>query len=146
MAKAGITIKLEGFEGLLNDIEAAGRSMESAVESCLKENAQTVDKELRTQLKNVSESDLAAKMPAPIIEREGNQVSAFVGFHKGAYNPKNPSDGYKALFLNYGTPYRKKHGQESARGFITKAKQNSVKVIRRQQKQTLTKILARLKK
>lgn len=146
MPKSGINIKLEGFEEILKDIEAAGRSIDSAVESCVRQSAQTVDKELRAQLKQTTESDLADRMPQPTIEREGNRITAFVGFKKGAYNPKNPSDGYRAMFLNYGTPHRQKHGQEAARGFITKAKKTSARIVKKQQKEALNKILSRLKK
>lgn len=142
--KAGITLKLEGFEELLQDIEAAGRSMDSAVESCIKQSAKTVDTELRAQLSKASQSGLALRMPQPKVEKEANTVSAFVGFEKGTYNPNNLSDGYKALFLNYGTPHRSKHGHEKARNFISKAKKKATPKIKREQEATLKKILERL--
>lgn len=142
--KAGITLKLEGFEELLQDIEAAGRSMDSAVESCIKQSAKTVDTELRAQLSKASQSGLASRMPQPKVEKEANTVSAFVGFEKGTYNPNNLSDGYKALFLNYGTPHRSKHGHEKARNFISKAKKKATPKIKKEQEATLKKILERL--
>lgn len=142
--KAGITLKLEGFEELLQDIEAAGRSMDSAVESCIKQSAKAVDTELRAQLSKASQSGLASRMPQPKVEKEANTVSAFVGFEKGTYNPNNLSDGYKALFLNYGTPHRSKHGHEKARNFISKAKKKATPKIKKEQEATLKKILERL--
>lgn len=146
MAKSGITLKLEGFEELLKDIEVAGKNATSAVESCMKQSAQTMDSALRNELRNATESGLADKMPKPNVETEGNTVRAYVGFKMDSYNPANPSDAYKAVFLNYGTPHRKKHGKEQARGFIKKAKSKANKTIKKQQEETLKKILERLKR
>lgn len=143
--KAGITLKLEGFDELLQDIEKAGRSMDSAVDSCMRQSAKTMDTELRAQLSQATHSGLASKMPPPQIKKEGNTITAYVGFEKGTYNEDNPSDGYKALFLNYGTPHRSKHGHEKARGFIKKAKKKATPQIKKQQEETLKKILKRLK-
>lgn len=146
MAKSGITLKFEGFEELLKDIESAGRSMNSAVDSCMKQSAQIAEKELKTQMRKAQVPDnLTNAMPPPEIEWDGNQCVAKVGYKKGAYDPNNPSDAYKVIFLNYGTPHRKKHGHVKARGFIDKAKKNAFRQIKKEQKATLEKILERLK-
>lgn len=141
-----IKLKLEGFEELLKDIEKAGRDMNSAVESCIRQSAQTMQSELQSEMgKSGVESSLIEKMPAPRFEIVGNHIAARVGYDKGAYDPSNPSDGYKVVFLNYGTPHRKKHGKVPAMGFIDRAKKNASKTIKKQQKETLEKILERLK-
>lgn len=146
MAKSGITLKFEGFEELLKDIEAAGRTMNSAVDSCMKQSAQIAEKELKTQMRKTQVPDkLTNAMPPPEIEWDGNQCFARVGYKKGAYDPKNPSDAYKVIFLNYGTPHRQKYGHVKARGFIDKAKKNAFRQIKKEQKATLEKILERLK-
>jgi HK97 gp10 family phage protein len=141
-----IKLKLEGFDDLLQQIEAAGRTADSAAESAVKASAQVMQAELKTALSGATSSGLAQKLPAPEIKKEGNTVSASVGFQSTAYNPRNPSDYHKAIFLNYGTPTRKKHGKEAARGFVVKAKRRARPKIKKVQKEALEKILARLKK
>lgn len=146
MAKSGITLKFEGFEELLKEIESSGRSINSAVDSCMKQSAQIAEKELKTQMRKSHVPDnLTNAMPPPEIEWDGNQCAAKVGYKKGAYDPENPSDAYKVVFLNYGTPHRKKYGHVEARGFIGKAKKKASPQIKRAQKETLEKILERLK-
>lgn len=141
-----IKLKLDGFDELLEQIEAAGRSADSAAESAIKASAQVMQSELKSALSVATDSGLAGRLPAPKIEHSGNEVSASVGFESTAYNPRNPSDYHKAIFLNYGTPTRKQHGQEAARGFVTKAKRRARPKIKKVQKEALEKILARLKK
>ena len=141
-----IKIKLEGFDELLQQIEAAGRAADSAAESAVKAGAQVMQQELKSALNAATESGLANRLPVPEIKKSGNQVSASVGFQSTPYNPNNPSDYHKAIFLNYGTPTRKLHGQEKARGFITKAKRRARPKIKKVQKEALEKILARLQR
>lgn len=142
-----IKLKIEGFEDLLKEIEAAGGSINAACDSAIRQSAQTMQNELKSQMQSAGvDSGLVNAMPPPEIKVSGNRFTARVGYKKGAYNPENPSDGYKVVFLNYGTPNRKKHGQIKARGFIQKAKRRVRPQIKKQQEETLKKILARLKK
>lgn len=146
MARTGITLKIDGFEKLLKDIEAAGGSINSAAESCLRQSAQIVQTDMKNAMRSKDiDSGIISRMPQPKIEVVGNLYSAEVGYDKGNYNPKNLSDGYKALFLNVGTPHRKKHGKETARGYITLAKETSKKKLKKAQQKALEKILSRLK-
>lgn len=146
MAKSGITVKLEGFEELYKQIEKANGSMNKAAESCIKQSAQIVQSELKTQMQSAGvPSDLIGRMPSPTITAEGNTYTAHVGYEKGEYNEKKPSDGYKVVFLNYGTPHRRKHGKIVARGFIQKAKKKSAPKVKKAQKEVLEKIIGRLK-
>ncbi len=137
-----IKLKLDGFDKLLSKIQNAGGSIDSAATTCLKNSASIMESELKTQMSNAGvDSGLINSMPAPQIEQDGNRITARVGYKKGAYNPQDPSDGYKVVFLNYGTPNRSKHGKVKARGFIAKAKKNAKKQIKKQQEQTLNEIL-----
>ena len=141
-----IKLKLEGFDELLKDIERAGGSIDSATETCLKNSAAIMEAELKTQMSNTGvDSGLINRMPAPEIERDGNRHTARVGYKKGAYNPRDISDGYKAVFINFGTPRRSKHGKVRARGFIAKAKKKASPQIKKQQQKTLDEILKGLK-
>lgn len=141
-----IRLKLDGFSDLLKEIEKAGGKSESAAVTCMQKSAQIMDDELKTQMRNSDvPKDLIDQMPAPIIENDHGLITARVGYKKGTYDPNNLSDGYKVVFLNYGTPYRKKHGKMRSLGFIQKAKSRAKRKITAEQEKTLNDILKGLK-
>ena len=92
------------------------------------------------------DGNLISSMPPPQISVDGNRHGAAVGYKKGDFDPRNPSDGYKVVFLNYGTPHRTMHGKVAARGFIEKAKKKARPRIKQQQQATFDEILGGLKK
>lgn len=147
-----IKLKIEGFENILKDIENAGGSINGACSSAIKQSAQIMQSELKSQMKSANvPNHLINEMPPPVIEENGNRVSAKVGYEKGNYDPKNISSGYKVVFLNYGTPNRSKHGkiEEGGKinlGFIQRAKRKAKPKIKKVQKDVFDKILSRLKK
>lgn len=144
---ARFELKLEGFEELFAKIEKAGGSVNRAAESCLRESAQVMQAELQSQMQAAGvDSGLIARMPSPTIKVNGNVYRAEVGYKKGSYDPKDPSDGYKVVFLNYGTPHRTKHGKVAARGFIQKAKNKARPKIKKAQQETLDEILGKVSK
>lgn len=140
-----IKLKLSGFDELFDLIRMARGDADKAAEQCLKESAQVMHNELTAQMqKSGVDSDLIARMPLPEIEKNGNVMIARVGYKKGTYNPDNLSDGYKVVFLNYGTPKRSKHGKIEAMGFIDKAQRKAKGKIKKMQKETLEKIIGEL--
>lgn len=139
--KSYIQLNIEGFDELLKKIEQAGGSINGAVDKCMKQSAQFQKKELKTQMqKKKITTSLINRMPDPEIEWNGNTCTARVGYKKGAYNPKDLSDGYEAIFINYGTP------RISPRNFIQAAKNKARPQIKKLQEQTLNEILEDLKK
>lgn len=142
-----IKIKLEGFDEMLAEIEKAGGTIDGAAKKCLQNSADIMHDELKAQMQKANvDGGLINRMPPPEIETEGNRVTARVGYRKGAYDPENPSDGYKVVFANYGTPHRSAHGKQPAKGFIQKAKKKARARIKKAQAETLEKILGELKK
>ena len=140
-------LQLKGFDDLLEQIQKAGGSIDAAADSCLRQSAQIMQSELKAQMQAAGvDSGLINAMPPPQIEVKDNRYSAAVGYKKGIFDPNNPSDGYKVVFLNYGTPRRTMRGKVAARGFIKKAKDKARPQIKRQQQATLEKILGRLNK
>lgn len=139
--KSFISLQLTGFDELLKKIEDAGGSINGAVDSCMKQSAQIQQKELKAQMRkaNVKET-LVNRMPPPEIKWNGNACVARVGYPKGDYDPNKLTDGYKAVFINYGTP------RISPREFIKKAQNQAKKQIKQSQEETLNKILGRLQK
>ena len=147
MAQSGIKIKLEGFDDILAKIQKAGGTIDKAAKTCIEKSADIMQAELKEQMQSVNVSArLINAMAPPKISVEGNRCTAAVGYEKGDYDPRNPSDGYKVVFLNYGTPKRTKHGKVKARGFIQSAKKNARPKIKKQQEETLNDILKELKK
>lgn len=144
-----IRLKLEGFEEMLKKIEKAEGSADRATEECLRKSAVIMENELKAQMQAADENNamsrLIARMPSYSIEKNYGRITARVGYKKGAYDPDNPSDGYKVVFLNYGTPHRSVHGKVAARGFIQKAKSRAKPKMYKVQKQTLDDILRGLK-
>lgn len=139
--KSFIALNLVGFDELLKSIETAGGSVNSAVDSCMRQSAQIQQKELKAQMrKKKVDGGLINRMPQPEIKWDGNACITRVGYTKGDYNPENLSDGYKAVFLNYGTP------RVSPRAFIKAAQNKAKPEIKKAQEETLNKILGRLQK
>lgn len=141
--KSYIQLNLEGFDDLLKKIEDAGGSINGAVDSCMKQSAQIQRDELQKAMRSAKpkpvDGGLINRMPQPTVEWNGNTCTARVGYKKGSYDPKNLSDGYKAVFINYGTP------RIEPRNFIDKAKKKAKKPIKAAQEEALNKILERLK-
>lgn len=140
-----IKLKLDGFDDILSQIEKAGGSIDTAAKECLNESAQIMHNELKKQMQASGvDNGLISRMPAPEVEKDGNRYTARVGYKKGAYDPRNPSDGYEVVFINFGTPKRSKHGKIKARGFIKKAKDKARPRIKKAQDETLKRILGGL--
>lgn len=137
-----IRLQLDGFDDLFKQIEKAGGTIDKAAKECLETSADIMQSELKAQMQAAGvDKGLISRMPPPEVEASGNRYAARVGYKKGAYDPRNPSDGYEVIFINYGTPKRSKHGKIKARGFIKKAKDKARPRIKKAQKETLDKIL-----
>ena len=94
-------LQLKGFDELFEQIKKAGGTVDAAADSCLRQSAQIMQAELKAQMQSAGvESDLINAMPPPKVEVDGNKYRAEVGYKKGDYDPANPSDGYKVVFLN----------------------------------------------
>ena len=140
MPKSYISVQLNGFDELLKKIEAAGGTINGAVDTCMKKSAKIQQEQLQAQMhKSKVATDLINRMPQPEIRWDGNTCIARVGYKKGEYNPKDLSDGYEAVFINYGTPRIK------PRGFIRAAQNKARPQIKKQQEETLNEILRGLK-
>lgn len=140
-------LQLKGFEELSEQIQKAGGSVDRAAESCVRQSAQIMEAELKAQMQVAGvESDLINSMPPPQITVDGNRYSAAVGYKKGNFDPNDPSDAHKVVFLNYGTPNRTMHGKVAARGFIQAAKKKARPRIKKAQRETYEGILGKVNK
>lgn len=145
MSKASV-LEIKGFEKLLEKVQQAEGNIDKVTTMIANESVDII----YSDLKNAAE---AAGVPSSVVNEitkekatwHGNVCSAGVGWKLGSFNPDNPSQGYKAIFLNYGTPRRSKHGQIQGRFFITRAKGTSRKKVKKVQQKALEEITGDLK-
>ncbi len=150
MARKSI-LQFDGFEELLEEIKAADGDTERVIKAAAESGAQAYKQALNAECR-------ASGVPSDVIQEIEKTVtagkdyaSARVGWKMGGYNPENPSAGYKAVFLNYGTPRRTtktgaNRGKVTKKGFIANAKRKARSKIKKAQKEALENILSRLKK
>lgn len=164
MAKSRAIVTLQGFTELLEEIQKAGGSIDSATEKAVIESENVIEQSLKSAC---SSAGVPASISGAIdkeLHKNGNVYSGSVGWTLGAYDPRNPSTGYKAVFLNYGTARRmaktgRRHlingkwvtlhesrGAIAPRGFIEAGKRQSKAKVKAIQKQTFEEILKGLKK
>ena len=161
-----LKLTLKGFDDLLEQINESGGEIRTATEKALKSSANLLTNEIRSGAaqRNVPTTDLINPTP----KWNGNRCSVEVGFTLGAYDSKNPSSGYLALFKEYGAPagggvrtvkepgivarvdgdfktLDKSRGSVSANPFIRPALEQNQKAIRKQQEAALNEILKGLK-
>lgn len=130
----GVKMKIVGFEEALKALERAGKDIDKEAAKAVKESAKVMEQELKASAQN-------AHVPEELIADIGSETRyeagvyiARVGWKLGSYDPKNPSNGYKAMFLNYGTKLRttkkgSSRGQLIKKNFIDKAKRKANKRI-----------------
>lgn len=141
-----IKLKLDGFDELIKEIEKASGNVDRETKKCMEKGADILQDEMKTKMQNAGvDNGLISRMPSPVVETDYGRFTARVGYKKGEYNPRNLSDGYKAVFINYGTPRRTNHGKVKARGFIDKAKSAARRKIQREMEKTRDNILRGLK-
>lgn len=147
MAKSSNKVlKLQGFDYLLDEIQRAGGNINNAVDKAVKAGAAELEAELRAQCAAADVPDSITNEIRTKHTRSGNLYKCQVGWEMGEYTPDNLTAGYKALFLNYGTPHRTKHGKIKARGFITAAKKKARRKVKLAQAQALDEIIRGLGK
>lgn len=141
MAKSSSILKLQGFDDMLADIAKAGGKIDRAVETACKAGAAELESRLLAECAADGVPDSVTREIRTNYQSAGNMHKVQCGWEMGEYNPDNLSAGYKALFLNYGTPHRRKHGKVKARGFITRAKRGARAKVKRAQADALDQIL-----
>ena len=134
-----IKLTFKGFDEMMERIEKAGGDIAATTEKAMREAAQVQQAELRSKMSSSGvTSRLISRMPEPRIEWSGNRCSVVVGYPVGSYDPKNLTDGYKAIFLNYGTP------RVAPRNFVTPAKKAAAPAIKKAIQAALEEIMKEL--
>lgn len=140
MAKKSGILDLSGFDTILKKIEDAGGSIDKSVDACMTKAGDILfDEQKSAMQKKKVAKDLITRMEKPSFSKNFNYSKVVVGYEKGLYDPKNLSDGYKAVFINYGTP------RISPRKFIELAKKKAKPQVNKAAQETFNEILKGLK-
>ena len=151
-AKTGVAVSVN-FDSLLTKIKKAGGDIEAATWDAARAGG-------RVYYNCLVEECKRSNVPNHLIDKiafnclrdsSGNRFAVVVGWKMPNYNPNNPADVYKVIFLNYGTPRREtstgaNRGYVDGRGFIGRARKKAVKPIKAAQNELLDKILKGLAK
>lgn len=134
-------LTLKGFDKLLQQIQEAGADVDKAVVKAMEESVDIVYSDLQEEAHAVGVPDSVTQaIKKDPVKSDGNYISGAVGWKLGQYNPRNLSQGYKAVFMNYGA-VRKNRGTIAARGFIAAAKEKSKKNVKAVQRKTFNEII-----
>lgn len=127
------------FKDFIEKLESKNESAESFVKKAILESAKVTQQEIdnATSLQNKISGKMQSATFTPVVESVGYaQVRARVGFNK-----QKLEGSLHAIFLNFGTPKRKEHGQVEATNFYTKAIKKSAKARREIQNQIIKDIV-----
>lgn len=146
-AKTGVAVSVN-FDSLLNKIKKAGGDIEAATWDAARKGGRVYYDNLVAECKRSNVPDnLINKIRFNCLrDSSGNRFAVVVGWVMDNYNPNDPADGYKVVFLNYGTPRRTTNeganrGYITGRGFIGRARKKSVRPIKAAQEKFLTDLL-----
>lgn len=148
-------LQVKGFEDMLAAVQRAGGDIDAAARDCMEKSVQVLESNLKREAE-ASGAETSTVMHT--VTSKGNRVSAETGWKLGAYDSSNPSEGYRAMFTEFGT------GKHSARGkgkdrqtaagynrgsteprpFMASARKKSVKPVRAIQQETLQNIVKEL--
>ena len=151
-SKTGVAVTVN-FDSLLQKIQKAGGDIEAATWDAARKGGRVYYDNLVAEWKRSGVPDnLIDKIRFNCLrDSSGNRFAVVVGWAMQNYNPNDPADGYKVVFLNYGTPRRttadgQNRGYISGRGFIGRARKKSVKPIKEAQENFLHDLLKGLAK
>ena len=148
-SKTGVAITVN-FDSLLNKIKKAGGDIEKATWDAARKGGRVYYQTLVEECKKSGVPDhLIDKIRFNCLrDASGSRFAVVVGWYMDNYDPADPSEGYKVVFLNYGTPRRESskgnRGYIDGRGFIGRSKKKSRKLIKQAQEEFLKSVLGDL--
>lgn len=148
-------LKVKGFDEMLARVQKAGGDVDKAAHECMEKSVRILESNLK---KEAEASGAPTSTVSHSVTSSGNRISGETGWKLGNYDSNNPSEGYEAMFREFGT------GRHSARGkgkdrqtaagynrgsteprpFMEKARKKSAKPIRAIQEETLHNIVKEL--
>lgn len=149
-----INVQLKGFDRMLEKIQDANGNLHDSAMQASQAGIQVMHDALKDAVQSSpvtqdTKDKMLESLRPPVTINYGNLYWSSVGFKMGAYDPKNPSGGYIAVFNEFGTKQRKtKDGQGTgkidAMNTILPAIKEALPAVRKAQKQVLDDILKTL--
>lgn len=148
-------LQVKGFDEMLDAIKRAGGDVDKAAKVCMEKSIQVLESNL------ISEAKASGAETSTVFHKvtsNGNMVAAETGWKLGEYDSNNPSEGYRAMFIEFGTGKSSERGKgkdrqtaagynrgsTAPRPFLAQARKKSVKAIRAVQQETLQNITKEL--
>ncbi len=148
-------LQVKGFDEMLERVKRAGGNVDAAARQCMEQSVRVLESNLK---KEAEASGAPTSTVSHSVTSNGNRISGETGWKLGEYDSSNPSEGYEAMFTEFGT------GRYSARGkgkdrqtaaghnrgsteprpFMAAARKKSAKPIRAIQEETLQNIVKEL--
>lgn len=152
---ARIKLQVKGFEDMLAAVQRAGGDIDKAAHTCMERSVRVLESNL---IKEAQASGAETSEVFHQVTAKSNRISAETGWKLGSYDSNNPSEGYRAMFAEFGTGKYSARGKgkdrETAAGynrgsteprpFMAKARKKSAKPIRELQQETLQNIVKEL--
>ena len=152
---ARMRLKVKGFDEMLERVQRAGGDVDAAARRCMEQSLQVLERNLKAE---AEASGAPTNTVAHTVESNGNRISGETGWKLGDYDSSNPSEGYEAMFVEFGTGKHSKRGKgkdrQTAAGanrgsteprpFMATARKKSAKPIRALQEETLQNIVKEL--
>lgn len=150
-------MQVKGFEDMLEAVQKAGGNVDAAARRCMEKSVDVLESNLIREAQ-ASGADTSEVYKGLIFE--GNRISAETGWELGSYDSGNPSEGYRAMFIEFGAGKSSARGKgrdrETAAGynrgsteprpFMEKARKKSVKPIKAIQQETLQDMVKELER
>ena len=157
MGKSRIKLTTKGFEEMLEAVEKAGGNVDKAARQCAEKSVVILESNL---IREAQASGAETSTVSHSVTAKGNIITAETGWELGSYDSSNPSEGYKAMFVEFGTGRHSARGKgkdrETAAGhnrgstaprpFLAQARKKSAKQIHAIQRETLQNIVKELEK
>lgn len=152
---ARMRLKVKGFDEMLERVQRAGGDVDRAARACVEKSVRVLESNLK---KEAAESGAPTSTVGHSVTVSGNRISGETGWKLGNYDSSNPSEGYEAMFREFGTGKHSdrskgrdrktaagyNRGSTEPRPFMAKARKKSVKPIRAIQEETLQNIVKEL--
>lgn len=152
---AKMRLKVNGFDEMLERVQRAGGNVDKAARECMEKSVRVLESNLKSE---AEASGAPTSTVSHSVTSSGNIVSGETGWKLGEYDSNNPSEGYQAMFREFGTGKHsarskgkdretaagQNRGSTEPRPFLAKARKKSVKPIRAIQEETLQNIVKEL--
>lgn len=112
-------LQVKGFEDMLARVQKANGDIDKAARECMEKSARILESNLRREAEasGAETSEIVRTVTSSKLK-----VNAEVGWKLGSYDSNNPSQGYKAMFVEFGTG--KHSGRSAGKDRQTKAGAN----------------------